>query len=132
MIFLLTSLAFADDGVVAVLGGETKPITGPSVCMTEVRFTQFLKAERSLPICQTALEEAAEASIEADRRAISAYDVVSRQFAGDAKLISDLQMQVAKSADETVRLRNQRNTAWGIVAGLVAGGVTATVLAVTN
>lgn len=134
MIYLLLASALAQD-VHAVPPGRTELVSGPSVWMTEDRFTRFLTAEQVLPRCEEALHESIEEGIAASERAVKSFELAKLQFGQDEESLEQAQRliwtqseQLRISQEKNARLREQRNVALGISIGFLAAATTATVL----
>lgn len=136
MIYLLLASALAQD-VHVVVAGKTELVSGPSVWMTEDRFTRFLMAERLLPQCETALMESTEEGIAASERAVKSFELARLQFGQDEESLAQAQRliwtqseQLREQQERNSRLREQRNVAWSIAGGFLAASATAIVLTV--
>ena len=134
LLWLMVTIALADD-VVAVPAGQTTKVTGPSVCMSETRFTRFLVAEESLPLCRERLDKITDLSIRTTEQSLAALATVDQQLLDDAALITALQADLVlvtaqrdKALERTSRLRSQRNASTGVALGFLAASVAAVAL----
>jgi hypothetical protein len=139
MLFLLASLSFAGDDVHAVEAEETVEVTGPAVWMTEGKFRQYVKDSRNLESCLEKFDLAVDEANAANDRALHAAETARAQFDSDEELIdeqvqiiADLGAKLDTSEDRLLRVRQQRNVAWGIAGGFLAASTAAVVLTLSN
>lgn len=138
MILLLVSTALAGD-VVAIPDGQVVNVPGPAVAMSEERFTQFLVAEKQLPICKEALDKSVDQTLLASKRAAEAFDIAKAQFDSDEMLVAQKDAQLAEMAAKGVKLerkasrfREQRNVAVAVSAGFIAASAATALLLMEN
>jgi hypothetical protein len=136
LLLLFTSSALADDDVVAVPEGKKATVMGPAVYMNEDRFTKFLVAEQTLPLCQDQLERSTQLAIDATQQTIGVLEAVQIQLQEDEVVIEALRSDLAAVMAErdhlatgSNRLRAQRNVAVSVAGGLLAATAAAVIIA---
>jgi hypothetical protein len=129
-LLLMLSVAVADDDVVFVPQGSTVTAAVPSYLLPDPMFSKCLSDAKTLrDLTAPGLEQCQSVCSSALRNANEALETCRGQFDLDQDRIADLLGHVAGLKAQATKLRQQRTVAWAIAGSLLAGSVTAIVVA---
>lgn len=121
--FLILLPALADDSPIQVVQpGATAQASTLSYLLPESKYNSCLLAAQEVPILETALADARALCSDRLREASQALEAARDRQAADAAAVGRLEARVAVLETQARDLRRQRNTAIGVMLGVVAVG----------
>lgn len=118
-----------------VLEGKTAEVYGPAVWMSEETYVRYDDAQIALNTCRVGTQRLQVLVNESTEKVLTARDLAKQEFAVNTELINtqvqtiaDLGARLDQSERRGSRAREQRNLAWGVLAGeavitIIAGAI---------